>query len=56
MSSEKQKQWLERRKAKAVLTRHQGRLQVPGSNPKIDLIEKVPKNLFKNSMESNSIS
>ena len=46
MSSEKQKQWLSRRKAKAAMNRHQGRLQVPGSNPKIDLIEKVPKNLF----------
>ena len=55
MSSEKQKQWLERRKAKAAMNRHQGRLQVPGSNPKIDINEKVFKNLSFTGLHSNSL-
>ena len=42
-----------RRKAKAAMNRHQGRLHVPGSNPKNDMNEKV---FLEIAWELNSIS
>ena len=44
MSSEKQKQ-------QAAMNRHQGRFEVPGSNPKIDISEKVLKNIMNTVQE-----
>ena len=45
MSTDAQKQWIERRKSEAK-NRHQGRLQVPGTSPKIHIHNQVLKKIL----------